>query len=188
MWQTVTLFLALIFAGVPDFLLVQNPPAIPSLWVCYIYCRIFRSKFIIDWHNYAFSILALSLGSEHKLVKFSKQLEFYIGKQADNNLCVTKAMREDLKKTYGINSNVFYDHPPNFFKKTSIEEQHRLFLSLGIEHEIFLKNCSFGETAFTKVNDNSEIVLKKDRPGLLVSSTSWTEDEDFQILLSALQG
>ena len=48
--------------------------------------------------------------------------------------------------------------------------------------------CSISnETLFTSFNEVSDnIELKKTSPIILVSSTSWTEDEDFQILLDAL--
>lgn len=39
----------------------------------------------------------------------------------------------------------------------------------------------------TKI-DEEGIVLRADRPGLIISSTSWTEDEDFSMLLTSLQG
>lgn len=43
------------------------------------------------------------------------------------------------------------------------------------------------KTAFTEVIETS-IKLRGDRPGLLFSSTSWTPDEDFSVLMEALQG
>lgn len=186
-WQVLTLFIALLFTYFPDFVLVQNPPAVPALGVCYVYSKIFRSKFIIDWHNYAYSILALSLGTEHTLVKLSKRFEFYFGKKADGNLCVTKAMKEDLGKL-SISAVTFYDRPPDIFKEISNKDKHKLYLALGLEHPLFLDDCKIGETVFTRVTDGNEVILKDDRPALVISSTSWTEDEDFSILLSALEG
>lgn len=43
-------------------------------------------------------------------------------------------------------------------------------------------------TVFTEVSSTGEVRLKSKRSVLLVSSTSWTEDEDFSILLMALEG
>ncbi|KAK6636187.1 hypothetical protein RUM43_009843 [Polyplax serrata] len=63
----------------------------------------------------------------------------------------------------------FYDRPPDIFKRTNIEEQHKFFLASGLEDDIFLRNCKHGETAFTKVMENLEVVLRNDRPGLLIS-------------------
>lgn len=102
-WQTLTLFWAILAKRKSNIVLVQNPPAIPTLAVCWFYCLLVNAKFIIDWHNYAYSILALTLGSSNApLVKLSYQYEQFFGKLADTNLCVTKAMKEDLKKKWNI--------------------------------------------------------------------------------------
>lgn len=108
-WQFLTLLVALISIRSPEFLLCQNPPAIPTLVCCYYVCCLRKTKLIIDWHNYTHTILGLTGGGEGRqskgtiyLVQVAKWVEGYYGKRAFGNLCVTKAMREDLHQNWGV--------------------------------------------------------------------------------------
>lgn len=63
----------------------------------------------------------------------------------------------------------------------------QLFLRLGKQYPEFKdKNGNADATAFTEIV-NGEVQMKDKRPALVISSTSWTEDEDFSILLDALE-
>lgn len=81
---------------------------------------------------------------------------------------------------------MLYDRPPEEFRRTPLEEKHQLFTRLSQRYSVL--GGSVHSTAFTTVTANGAVSLRYDRPALLVSSTSWTEDEDFNILLSALIG
>ena len=56
----------------PHHSLLQNPPAIPSLPVAVLVCRLRSSKLVVDWHNYGYTILALTIGPAHPLVSLAK--------------------------------------------------------------------------------------------------------------------
>jgi beta-1,4-mannosyltransferase len=89
-----------------------------------------------------------------------------------------------------FSARVLYDRPPAIFRPISIEDKHNLFVKLKEECIEFAANDinDENETLFT-VYDliNDKISLKANRPALLISSTSWTEDEDFSILFEALE-
>jgi len=81
-----------------------------------------------------------------------------------------------------------YDRPPAVFQPISVLESHQLFASLAKQYPVFRSNDGSVNTVFTELLSDDNAVWKKDRPALIVSSTSWTDDEDFSVLLSALQG
>ncbi|XP_014243390.1 chitobiosyldiphosphodolichol beta-mannosyltransferase [Cimex lectularius] len=182
-WQSLTLLCCLLFNRRPHYVLTETPPALPVFAIVWFYCLVARCKFIIDWHNYAYSIMALTLGEGSPLVQISYWFESFFGKKAHANFCVTSAMKNDLKNRWAIEADVLYDRAPEHFRRATVEEKHRLFTRLAQCYPVL--GGPLHKTAFTEII-NGETRLQPDRPGLLVSSTSWTEDEDFNILLSAL--
>ncbi|XP_036081727.1 chitobiosyldiphosphodolichol beta-mannosyltransferase isoform X2 [Rousettus aegyptiacus] len=102
-------------------------------------------------------------------------------------------MREDLAENWGIKAVTVYDKPASFFKEMPLDLQHRLFMKLRHTYSVFRASSEPSDlaterSAFTEWDAGSRTVTRlRGRPALLVSSTSWTEDEDFSILLAALE-
>lgn len=82
---------------------------------------------------------------------------------------------------------LLYDKPASIFHPIEIEEKHEFLLKFSQDFDIVNNDIPL-ESVFTFINSEGKIEEKKDRPALLISSTSWTEDEDFEILLLALKG
>ena len=185
-WQAVIMFLALLFGPRISQILVQNPPGVPTLPVTWLYSKMFGTRLLVDWHNYGFSIMALSQGRGHVIVRLYRMLEMWFGHLSSGGFSVTEAMREDLGKTYGVkNLTVLYDKPHSRFQPLSDEEKHEFYLKMA-ENYPYFTSSSPDNTIFSQRYADGRVVLSEDRPAILVSSTSWTEDEDFSILLHAL--
>jgi len=176
----------LLNVGVTEYIIIQNPPCIPGLLVCTFIFILNGSKLIIDWHNYGYSILALKLGSNNILVKIAKVYEELFGQLSSANLCVTKAMKDDLYKNWKISAKVMHDRPGPLFKPISLKEKHDLFEKLAQNYSQFQSSDNVSDNKITFINKNDEAEYRKNRPVVLISSTSWTEDEDFSILIDAL--
>lgn len=173
LWQTYTLFRALAYTTTPSaYLLVQNPPSIPVLAISYLTSFLRNTSLIIDWHNYGWTILASKRGSSHPFVRISKAYETLLGQWAPAaNFTVSHAMARQLSAPpYNIRTPIFtlHDRPAEVFQPVKSQKARAEFLAR-------LPNTS--EYAEAIVDGSTK---------LLVSSTSWTPDEDFSLLLDAL--
>lgn len=149
------------------FMLVQNPPSIPTLVIAQAVCLIRSSKLIVDWHNLGHTILGLKLGQNHALVKASEAYEKGVAQWAHKNITVSNAMTRLLNKEYGIQGHTLYDRPAKQFRPLDASERSALLHRLP------------------ETKPHAKQIIQGKRR-LVVSSTSWTADEDFSILLDAL--
>ncbi|KAK0102859.1 mannosyltransferase [Cadophora gregata] len=173
LWQMWSLFHALGYrTKAAQWLLVQNPPSIPTLFIAIVICFLRNTHLIIDWHNYGWTILAGTRGETHPFVTISKYYEAVLGSWAPTaSFTVTDAMQKQLrKKPYSVKSPIFtlHDRPASIFQPIPSAEARRSFLQRIPECQKHAQDIMAGEVK------------------LLVSSTSWTPDEDFNLLLEAL--
>ncbi|XP_063726027.1 chitobiosyldiphosphodolichol beta-mannosyltransferase-like [Symsagittifera roscoffensis] len=170
--QTMYLMVAFCKCDRPSLVLLQNPPCIPTMAVSVLFRFLWGCVLVFDWHNYAHTILALSLKSNSGLLlKLSKIYEMFFSQFSDFNFCVSKAMQKDLNSNWSVHSTVLYDKAPRRFKELNETERGE-----------FLSKTNY----FTDMDLRSLLIGNRQDAILLVSSTSWTPDEDFGILLDAL--
>ncbi|EMG47084.1 ALG1 Chitobiosyldiphosphodolichol beta-mannosyltransferase [Candida maltosa Xu316] len=151
-----------------DYIMIQNPPSIPVLLIIIIFISFFsrQTKLIIDWHNLNYTILNLRYNNlNHPFVKLVKFYEKFLGRFAALNITVTKTMRKFLVKEFGFSKSkivTLYDRPGSQFQP--ISDKRVVFANNELFHDV----------------NTSEYKI-------LISSTSFTPDEDFNVLLDALK-
>ncbi|XP_073070787.1 chitobiosyldiphosphodolichol beta-mannosyltransferase isoform X2 [Manis javanica] len=154
------------------YIFLQNPPGLPAIAICWFVGCLCGSKLVTDWHNYGYSILGLGHGPRHCLVLLAKWYEKICGRLSHLNLCVTNAMREDLAENWGIRDALGPATP-------ALREAGPNLLC--IQGPLRTLGPGLGEVSLHGARCS-------ERDG----DTSWRaaspfEDEDFSILLAALE-
>jgi beta-1,4-mannosyltransferase len=149
----------------PDLVLVQNPPAFPTIAVTRLTLKRRGVRFVIDWHNLGYSLLQLRLGRWHPAVRFARWFERRDARRADANLCVSRGLAAFLKSKFGVEqAQVLYDRPAAAFAPMERADRER-----------------FRQALFARLGLRSTTV------GFIVCPTSWTEDEDFDLVINAVR-
>lgn len=150
----------------------KNPPSIPTFHVALLVSFLRGSKLVVDWHNYGYTILAQGKWYVKPLVPVYRWYETGFGRYlGDINLSVTDAMARQLKeKPFNLKRSVLtlHDRPAQVFQPILSTAKRLAFLSRLAETKDIAKDIVDGAVR------------------LIVSSTSWTPDEDFGLLLDAL--
>jgi beta-1,4-mannosyltransferase len=148
----------------PDLVLVQNPPAFPTLQVAWLALKRRHVRFVIDWHNLGYSLLQRRLGQWHPAVRLARWFERRDARRADGSLCVSRGMAGFLQSRFGVSQvQVLYDRPAAVFVPMDRQSRDRfrqgLFGRMGVVG---------GPTGF------------------VVCPSNWTEDEDFDVVIDAV--
>jgi beta-1,4-mannosyltransferase len=169
LWESVQLFLVLLTSrNRSECMIVQTPPAIPSMLVCAIVAKLSGSRLVFDFHNITHMHLATKMPNK-LIVGLVKLFESLMSRTAVASFCVTSCMKEYLKGSFQVSSPIYilYDKPgPQFNGRTSENVKNDL------EHRLLALNV------LRRPFNRYDFVL--------VSSTSWTADEDFGMVLRAL--
>jgi beta-1,4-mannosyltransferase len=149
----------------PQAILVQNPPALPAAVIAMLAARCRGAALIVDWHNLSSAMLALRFGSEHRLVGALARIERWLAGRASANLCVSEALCRYVQAATRRDCAVLHDRPRRRSVPATKSERaailSRVWSALGVPP--------------AGSDDHPPIVL--------VSSTSWSEDEDLMMLM-----
>src|SRR5438093_5293250 len=148
----------------PSLVLIQNPPQFPTVVVAWFSLRRRGVRFVIDWHNLGYTLLSLRLGQWHPAVRLARWLERRDARRVEANLCVSRGLAAFLESRFGVQqARVLYDRPASAFVPMDRADRERLRQAL-----------------FTRLGVHGGMVA------FIVCPTSWTEDEDFDLVIGAV--
>lgn len=147
-----------------DLVLVQNPPAFPTLEVARLALRRRGVRFIVDWHNLGYSLLQRRLGRWHPAVRVARWFERRHAQRVDASLAVSRGMAGFLQHKFNATRvQVLHDRPAAVFAPMDRAVRDR-----------------FRQGFFGRMG------VVGGPTGFVVCPSSWTEDEDFDVVIDAV--
>jgi beta-1,4-mannosyltransferase len=111
-------------------------------------------------------MLALQLGRRHVVVRLARWTERRAARRADGHLCVSRGFAKFLTERFNLNGvRVLYDRPASAFVPLERAEREQIRQAL-----------------FTRL-----AVARSTGIGFIISPTSWTADEDFDVVIDAVR-
>lgn len=170
-------------AGLPyriEHVIVNTPPALPVLpAVLLLRAALFPgARVTVDWHNTAASLMRTT-GTGPAVVRVAQWAELQCARWAHAHWTVSHALREYLEDAAAVQARVVYDRPTARFAA-------------------ILREAGEAQGGRAAVLRETRRVAKRmgcvreerdwERCAVVVSSTSWTADEDFSVLVEAIRG
>lgn len=147
-----------------ELVLMQNPPAFPTLAASWFALRKKGVRFVVDWHNLGYTVLRQRLGRWHPAVRLARWYERRDARRVDANITVSRGMAVWLEKKFDVaRPTVLYDRPASVFAPIDRHQREQF------------KQALYGRLG-VRLGVNA----------LIVCPTSWTEDEDFDLVIDAV--
>jgi beta-1,4-mannosyltransferase len=160
----------------PRIVLLAIPPSLPSLAMALLAARLRRAELVVDWHNFSDSMLALKLGPGHRLVALVRRYDRVLARRASAHLCVSESMASELRGAFGLaDVTVLVDEPHGSFRPLPPESRSGVLAALAEGHALA------AEPLWRRLVDGGA-----ERPALVVAPSSFSLDDDFDLLFDAL--
>jgi len=184
----------------PEVVIVQCPPSPPALLAVFLAATIRLSAhsthIICDWHNLGSTILELKATDSRYLLAFLKRLAVNVYSAAEllcakllasSHMTVSHALATKLKHLGFPFVSVVRDRAPPELTRRSFDESKELFSR--IEPLLQQSGCALIDDFVSRHGISSLLDTddESNRPAIVVSATSWTPDEEMDILLEALK-